>query len=236
MINKRYLLIGAAVPFVLLNGCSIGQNNQDKSIPIEKVDMSRYEQKTMDGEFQGLLNKKFIDIKVNDQLQTFYVKEGVTTNQIDTLKKGDKLQFVYALSEKTGQKELQAITHLNGVVVETQEAPKPVKDQLQKNEVKKVEMEVDYPTSTKIVKAVESEFIEGGGHFKAIDYYDWDGERLTNDDKETEIRFADVPDTIVDDIQKERWRASSILKEEGELVEDNEKNRGELDILSLIHI
>lgn len=212
----------AVVPFVLLTGCSIGQNNGDKSIPIEKVDISRYEKKMAEGVFEGVLNTKFVDIKVNGELKMFYAVEEAV-EQIKELKEGDKIRFEYALSERTFEEEIYSIVQLNGKSIT--EEKKPNKDQLNKkekeeDEVEKVEMEVEYKDKTKIVKAVESEFF--GGKINAIDTYDWDGKTLKN--KDTEITFEEIEDTIEDDVTRERWRAAGILKEIGELKEQKDTN------------
>lgn len=210
----------AVVPFVLLTGCSIGQNNEDKSIPIEKVDISRYEKKMAEGVFEGVLNTKFVDIKVNGELKMFYAVEDAV-EQIKELKEGDKIRFEYALSERTFEEEIYSIVQLNGKSIT--EEKKPNKDKLDKKDekeedVEKIEMEVQYKDKTKIVKAVESEFF--GGKINAIDTYDWDGQKLTNED--TEITFEEIEDTLEDDVTRERWRAAGILKEVGELKEQKE--------------
>lgn len=221
LFKKRYLLIAAIVPFVLLNGCSIGGEKENKSIPITKIDMSRYEKQTVEGEFKGILNKKFVDVEYNGSFKTFYATEGVM-EQLEHLKAGDKISFIYSLSQKTGQNELNAIVSINGQVLKPVVAKeKPVKGELnQKQTVKKVDMEVDYPGTTKIVKAVSCEFLNG--HFNAIDSYEWDGEKLTKE--ETEIRFTEIKDTIEDDVQKERWRAADILNEFGDFKEVESDN------------
>ncbi|QJX80090.1 hypothetical protein [Priestia megaterium] len=225
LLKKRYLLVGAAVPLLILNGCSIGDSTEQRDIPVEKIDMSRYASKTAEGIFDGVLNTKFVDIKINGEVKIFTVSDKAL-KQLGDLNEGDQIQFVYSLNEKTIQNELQSVTQVNGQEVETvTEEQKPVKDNLDvKKKVKKeneIEMEVEYPTTTKIVGAVKSDFIKG--KFNVIDTYDWNDQTLDKGD--TEVRFHTVVDTIEDDIQKERWRAADILKEVGELHEKKESNR-----------
>jgi len=225
LLKKRYLLVGAAVPLLILNGCSIGDSTEQRDIPVEKIDMSRYASKTAEGIFDGVLNTKFVDIKINGEVKIFTVNDKAI-KQLENLNEGDQIQFVYSLNEKTIQNELQSVTQVNGQEIETAiEEIKPVKDNLNvKKKVKKeneIEMEVEYPKTTKIVGAIKSEFIEG--KFNVIDTYDWNDQTL--DKGNTEIRFHTVVDTIEDDIQKERWRAADILKEVGELHEKKESNR-----------
>lgn len=225
LLKKRYLLVGATVPLLILNGCSIGDSTEQRDIPVEKIDMSRYASKTAEGIFDGVLNTKFVDIKINGEVKIFTVNDKAI-KQLENLNEGDQIQFVYSLNEKTIQNELQSVTQVNGQEVETAiEEIKPVKDNLNvKKKVKKeneIEMEVEYPKTTKIVGAIKSDFIEG--KFNVIDTYDWNDQTL--DKGNTEIRFHTVVDTIEDDIQKERWRAADILKEVGELHEKKESNR-----------
>lgn len=219
MFKKRYLLVGAAVPLLILNGCAIGEKSSTRDIPIEKVDMSRYASKTADGVFDGVLNTKFVDIKVNGEVKIFTVSDKAL-KQLDNLNEGDQIRFVYALNDKTIQNEVQNIITVNGQEIQSAvEEQHPVKDKLEtKQQVKKkgeIEMEVDYPDATKVVGANKSDFIDGT--FNAIDTYSWKDNTLSKDD--TEIKFHKVQDTIEDDIQKERWRAAEMLKEVGELKE-----------------
>ncbi|WP_456364399.1 hypothetical protein [Priestia aryabhattai] len=228
MLKKRYLLVGAAVPLLILNGCSIGEKSSTRDIPIEKVDMSRYASKTAEGVFDGVLNTKFVDIQVNGEVKIYTVSDKAL-KQLDDLKEGDQIRFVYALNGKTVQNEVQNIIAVNGQEIQSAvEEQRPVKDKLKtKQQVKKkgnIEMEVDYPDTTKIVEANKSDFIEGT--FNAIDTYDWKDNTLSKED--TEIRFHKVQDTIEDDIQKERWRAAEILKEVGELKEKKDSNRDDV--------
>ncbi|MEM4992328.1 hypothetical protein WKH56_07305 [Priestia sp. SB1] len=225
LLKKRYLLVGAAVPLLILNGCSIGDSTETRDIPIEKVDMSRYASKTANGIFDGVLNTKFVDIKINGEVKIFTVNDKAI-KQLKNLNEGDQIQFVYSLNGKTIQNELQSIVQVNGQEVENlTEEQKPVKNNLEaKKKVKEengIEMEVNYPNTTKIVGAEKNSFIDGT--FNVIDTYDWSNQTLKKD--ETEIRFHTVVDTIEDDIQKERWRAADILKEIGELHEKKESNR-----------
>ncbi|MED4284929.1 hypothetical protein P4679_23720 [Priestia megaterium] len=225
LLKKRYLLVGAAVPLLILNGCSIGGSTEQRDIPVEKIDMSRYARKTAEGIFDGVLNTKFVDIKINGEVKIFTVSDKAL-KQLEDLNEGDQIQFVYSLNEKTIQNELQSVTQVNGQEVETvTEEQKPVKDNLDvKKKVKKeneIEMEVEYPKTTKIVGAVKSDFIKG--KFNVIDTYDWNDQTLDKGD--TEVRFHTVVDTIEDDIQKERWRAADILKEVGKLHEKKEGDR-----------
>lgn len=225
MLKKRYLLVGAAVPLLILNGCSIGEKSSTREIPIEKVDMSRYASKTAEGVFDGVLNTKFVDIQVNGEVKIYTVSDKAL-KQLDDLKEGDQIRFVYALNGKTVQNEVQNIIAVNGQELQSAiEEQRPVKDKLEtKQQVKKkgnIEMEVDYPDTTKIVGANKNDFIEGT--FNAIDTYSWKDDTLSKED--TEIKFHKVQDTIEDDIQKERWRAAEILKEVGELKEKKESTR-----------
>ncbi|MGF7534945.1 hypothetical protein AAGG74_14840 [Bacillus mexicanus] len=227
MFKKRYLLLGAAVPFVMLNGCAIGENAEDKSVPIEKVDMSRYEKKAEEGLYKGNLNEKFVDINVNGKLKTYYVQKDMLS-YLKNLRDGDNVKFIAGINEKTGQNELYSISQINGKDISIS---KPVKNKLETNSKKhidnkkenkeKTNMEVVYPKTTKIMNAVKENFFSG--KFNVLETYNWDGEILSNGD--IEIRFAQIKDTPEDDVQKERWRAADTLKETGDLKEQDETNR-----------
>lgn len=227
MFKKRYLLLGAAVPFVMLNGCAIGNNAEDKSVPIEKVDMSRYEKKAEEGLYKGHLNEKFVDINVNGKLKTYYVQKD-TLNYLKNLKDGDSVKFIAGINEKTGQNELYSISQINGKDLSI---GKPSKDKLEtnaknnkgtkKDNREKIGMEVEYPRTTKIVNALREDFFDG--KFNVLETYNWNGEKLSNGD--TEILFSQIKDTPEDDVQKERWRAADILNEVGDLKEQDETDR-----------
>ena len=243
MFKKRYLILGAAVPFMMLNGCSIGESQENKSVPIEKVDMSRYQRQTAEGVFSGILNTKFVDIIINNKLTTYVLTDNAI-EQTKDLTPGDKVKYVFALNEKTGQNEVYSIAQASQTLDTTNlEEDKPVKnklvteektenkDEIEKTEKKKendnverVNLEVDYPSSTKDVKAIQSSFIEGT--FKAIDTYDWNGDNLKKPG--TTITFTKIEDTIEDDIQRERWRAAGILKKIGELQEGENTKLGDV--------
>lgn len=219
MYKKRYLLFAAAVPLVVMSGCSIGDRIENKSVAIEKVDMSRYERKTEEGIFKGVLSQSVADVEVNGELKMFQIKASAS-KQIGDLKPNDKIRFVYSKNQKTGDNEMYTIVGLNGKEVQV---PKEIGDKesksidkknavnKQKENMKKEKMEVEYPDRTRIKEVIDKEFYSH--MFKVIDGYEWDGKTLTN--KDTKITITPVKDTIEDDIQKERWRAAGILKEDG---------------------
>lgn len=221
--KKRYLLFVAAVPLVVMSGCSIGDRIENKSVAIEKVDMSKYERQTEEGVFKGVLSQSVADIEVNGELKMFKIKAS-SAKQINDLKPNDTIRFVYSKNQKTGDNEMYTIVALNGKDVhipkeienkESKSIDKKNAVNKQKENVKKEKMEVEYPDRTKIKDVIDKEFY--GHMFKVIDDYEWDGTKLTN--KDTEITITPVKDTIEDDIQKERWRAAGILKKDGSFKE-----------------
>lgn len=231
MNRKLILLSAAALPFLALSGCAIGESNEDKSIPIEKIDMSRYEEKVEEGVFKQIFNTKFADVIVDGELKIFELQE-VALNQLSSIDENAEIQFIYALNEETRVYEIHSITAVNGQVLastETEVVEEVVEEDEAEETVTKVKMEVDYENSTQIVEAIPSDFI--AGTFNMIDTYEGDSSAIRR--KGVVVRFAIVEDTVENDVQKERWRAAGILKEIGDFKEEKDSKR-DLDDIKFI--
>ena len=233
--SKNWTLLSAVIlPFLVLNGCAIGEPTEDKNVPIEKVDMSRYEARVGEGVFKQTLNVKFADVIVDGEIQMFTLQEAAI-KQLEAVREGSEIQFIYALNEESREYEIHSISAVNGQVLTPIETTTEVKEEVQKKEEDKVltiDMEVDYGASTQIVKAIPSDFIKGT--FNVIDTYQWKDSTLRREN--VEVRFATVEDTIENDVQKERWRAAGNLKKVGEFKEIEGKTRDLEDVKFVFNV
>lgn len=147
------------------------------------------------GTFQGKFEDKYMDVTV-DGAKKMYSYVGEVSSIVDELKENEKISIAYEKNDK-GEMIVHLVTRLNGSIAIT-------KDETQKEEEAEVETEVQEGDSPYDVD------VELGFTLK-------DNVVYLLEDSELHATIETLPyDT---EIVKERWRASPILKDIGELKE-----------------
>lgn len=218
--SKKYLVVATGIVVVgaLMSGCTIGSSNEKTSAKIEKIDVSLYESKMVEGQFDGVMNTKFVDIQTSEKKEMYKVAEGLI-EEMGYIKQGSTVKFSYKYDKEELQNVITGIVEVNGSAYVS-----PVKNENDVvEEITKVDDQVAYePIGSGTMKvgkkSVEKYMWEIEGVYTSVPtYFERNEDDFANGN--IKIKFHLVEDTPANDTLNERWRAASVLGEIGKYYE-----------------